>query len=519
MAAYNRGPDPINSTFFIPGSATPGNGVKVFTYSNLSSTKVTVYKDTSGTQHTNPIILDSGGNLPGGSQVYIAAGQTLTVKYAPAIDSDPPLSPYLTINDVVGINDVSTAVSEWTLGPAPTFVSATQFTLAGDQTANFEKGRFVKSSNTGGTAYSKIINSVYGVLTTVTVVNISGVIDSGISAVSYGADAVNPAFGADHVNRKATAVASAVSGTTGIWDTNGDYVHVTGVNTINSFSSAPYAGAQRMVVFDGALSINTSASLSIPGGNVTTSAGDTAIVRADTTANALITFYQSITGRGSPPTVTTLTTTGTYNRPAGVSAVLVELVGGGGGSGGSASTAAGNIAASGGGGGGGYSMTILRAAQIGTSTPYTIGAGGLAGGFGNVNGSTGGTTFFAGTSAALSLILATGGLGGSGGTLASSPLASAGGAGGMGSTGIFNIQGSPGGYGISLPTNVQGAGGHGGSSVFGGGGVTAPSITTTTGAIGGLYGGGASGSIVGQAQTSTTGMPGGQGAIRLVEFY
>lgn len=184
--AYYRAPDPINSTFFIPGSNTPGNGVQVFFYSNLSSTKVTVYKDSAGaTPWGNPATLDSGGSWPSGGQVYILAGQTLTVKYAPANDSDPPLSPYITINDVMGVNDVSAAASQWIAGPTPTFVSATQFTLVGDQTATFQLGRRITYTVTGGTGYARISGSTFGVVTTVTVVPDSIPLDSGLSAVSY----------------------------------------------------------------------------------------------------------------------------------------------------------------------------------------------------------------------------------------------------------------------------------------------------------------------------------------------
>jgi hypothetical protein len=191
-------PDPIQSTFFIPGSNTPGNGVQVFFYTNLTSTKTTVYKDSgTTTAWTNPIVLDSGGNLPSGGQVYINSGETLTVKYAPANDSDPPVSVYRTLNDIEGINDISVTVAtnEWTTGGTPTFISATSFSLVGNQTAIFTVGRRVKTTNTGGTVYSTIVSSVFGAVTTVTVVNDSGVIDSGISAVEYGLLAsINPSI-------------------------------------------------------------------------------------------------------------------------------------------------------------------------------------------------------------------------------------------------------------------------------------------------------------------------------------
>lgn len=188
MTTCYLAPDPFQSTWFVPGSATPANGAQLFFYTNLTTTKTTVYKDPAGsTAWSNPIVLDSGGNLPNGATIWIPTGITVTVVYAPSNDSDPPTSPYRTFDYITGMNDVgSQSGLEWISGPTPTFVSATSFTLAGDQTSNFQVGRRVRTSNTGGTIYSRITGSVFGALTTVTVVNDSGNLDAGLSAVSYG---------------------------------------------------------------------------------------------------------------------------------------------------------------------------------------------------------------------------------------------------------------------------------------------------------------------------------------------
>ena len=86
-----------------------------------------------------------------------------------------------------------TAGLEWTLlAGTPSYISATSFVMSGDQTATFIIGRRVKSVNTGGTTYSTVLSSVVTLNTTVTVVNTSGVLDSGLSAVSIGTlNAVN----------------------------------------------------------------------------------------------------------------------------------------------------------------------------------------------------------------------------------------------------------------------------------------------------------------------------------------
>ena len=291
-------PDPVQSTFFIPGGNTPGNGVQLFCYvAGSVSTKQNMYKDNTGTTtYSNPLVLDSGGNIPNGGVIWIPQGLPAKFVWAPSNDADPPNSPYRTIDNVSGINDTTT--QEWILGPTPTFVNASSFTMAGDQTGTFNKGRRLKFAVTAGTVYGAVGAAVFATSTTVNPVFSTGSLDAGLTAVSYSLVGVDPSSINDYyIHKKATAVPSAGNGTTNIWGTDGDLVHVTGTNTIFHFSSAPYAGAERTVIFDGALSINTSAALSVPGGNVTTTANDRAEVKADTVSTHIITFYQNARGK------------------------------------------------------------------------------------------------------------------------------------------------------------------------------------------------------------------------------
>ncbi len=186
-------PDPLQSTFFIPGSNTPGNGVQLFIYLAGSTTKTTVYKTQAGTAHTNPIILDSGGNLPSQSQIWIPAGVTIKAVYAPSNDTDPPASPYLTLDNLSGINDVAATASQWIAGPTPTFIGGTIFSLVGDQTADFQVGRRVEAQVTAGTAYATITSSAFTSTTIIGLRTDSIPLDSGLSAVSYGLlSSINP---------------------------------------------------------------------------------------------------------------------------------------------------------------------------------------------------------------------------------------------------------------------------------------------------------------------------------------
>lgn len=77
--------------------------------------------------------------------------------------------------------------SQWVeSGLVPTYISPTQFSVPGDETATFGVGRRVKLEVTAGTVYGTITASVFGAVTTVTVLTDSGAIDSGLSEVSYG---------------------------------------------------------------------------------------------------------------------------------------------------------------------------------------------------------------------------------------------------------------------------------------------------------------------------------------------
>jgi hypothetical protein len=301
MATCFLAPDPVQSTFFIPGGNIPGNGSQVFFYAAGSSTKQTAYKDPAGaTPWVNPIALDSGGNLPLGGEVWFVGGQTYKVVWAPFNDTDPPGSPYRTMDNLSGTNDVSIQTGvEWISGPTPTFVSGTSFTLVGDQRTNFTLGRRLKTTNTGGTVYSTIVVSAFSALTTVTVVNDSpGQLDSGLSAVTYGLlDPSHSSIDFYHVGKDGGTTSTNVSGTTDIWGIPGTQIHINNTNAINSFSTASYAGAERVVIADVSFPINTSSILSIPGGqNVTTNAGDRFGIIASTQTASVITWYQRNSG-------------------------------------------------------------------------------------------------------------------------------------------------------------------------------------------------------------------------------
>ena len=173
---------------FEDNNGVPLVGAKLFTYLAGSTTKQATYKTSVGdTANTNPIILDSAGRTPSG--LWLVAGVNYKFVLAPSTDTDPPTSPIFTEDVIAGINDPAAFADmlQWLAsGTTPTYVSATEFTVTGDQRATFHVGRRLRLTVTAGTLYAEISVSDYTTLTTITVVLDSGELDSGLSAVDVG---------------------------------------------------------------------------------------------------------------------------------------------------------------------------------------------------------------------------------------------------------------------------------------------------------------------------------------------
>ena len=160
----------------------PLNGGQVETYIAGSSTPAATYTSSAGTfQQANPILLNSLGKTS--SPIWLAAG----VAYKFVVKDSSGVTLW-TIDNVRGINDASVSVSEWVdSGFAPTYISSTSFSVPGDQTSTLHIGRRIRTTNTAGTVYSGISNSVFGSgVTTITAINDSGSFDAGLSAIAYG---------------------------------------------------------------------------------------------------------------------------------------------------------------------------------------------------------------------------------------------------------------------------------------------------------------------------------------------
>lgn len=176
---------PVFNDQTFDASGDPAVGYQLFTYAAGSSTKLTTYTDSAGaTPQTNPIILNASG-YPTNGPIWLTAGQSYKFVLALSTDTDPPTSPVKTIDNVTGVNDSSTTVTQWvSSGVTPTYISTTSFTLAGDQTTEFHVGRRIQTTDSSGTDYGTITVSAYTSLTTVTVVLDSGTLDAGLSVVN-----------------------------------------------------------------------------------------------------------------------------------------------------------------------------------------------------------------------------------------------------------------------------------------------------------------------------------------------
>jgi hypothetical protein len=286
---------------FFTATGAVANGYKLFFYEAGSSTKLNTFTDQDGlTANANPLELDSSGRPQ--TEIWLTAGELYKILYAPPGTDDPPNSTIWSEDNVSGINDPDQSTfPEWIeSGLTATFLSATSFSVSGDQTSVFSLQRKLKAIVTGGVSYPTVISASYAnPITTVTVDNNGGVpLDSGLnSAIVYYSllDPTNTSVSTDATHVKATAIATAA--TTNIWATGGDYAHLTGTNAVTSFGSAPKAGAERMVIADADFILTNGANLVCPGGaNVLVRSGDIFKVRADTVAKAYVHSYTRASG-------------------------------------------------------------------------------------------------------------------------------------------------------------------------------------------------------------------------------
>jgi hypothetical protein len=169
--------------FFVPGTGNPAASYWVKTFAAGTSTPLPVFVDNALTlPAANPFQLD----LNGEQVVYAQAG----IGYKAQLllpDGVTPVAGELVDGIIYGNVNLAAAISEWVAsGLTTTFISTTSLSVPGNQTGLLSPGRAIQTTNTGGTVYSIIQTSVFGAVTTLTLLNLyGGVLDSGLSALSY----------------------------------------------------------------------------------------------------------------------------------------------------------------------------------------------------------------------------------------------------------------------------------------------------------------------------------------------
>lgn len=253
---------PYGNHQFFDENGDPAVGWKLYAYRTLSSNLQTTYTSADGlTAQTNPIILDALG-FPETGQIWLTANKSyrFVLKDENDVTKD-------TQDNITGVNDTTSTVTQWqSAGTDPTYVSATSYTVSGDQTTEFHVGRRQQFTTTAGTVYGVITNSVYAPsLTTVTVRMDSGqVLDSGLSAVSHSIlRADNPAIPIFVFNGKLGAdIASAA--TIDLTNATGNNPALTGSVAVTAVTLAE--GLERTVRTTGTPTFAHSATLIVPGG-------------------------------------------------------------------------------------------------------------------------------------------------------------------------------------------------------------------------------------------------------------
>jgi hypothetical protein len=301
---------PIFNDQQVDSNGAPLSGGSIYTYLAGTSSAYPTYTDNTGlTPQANPIVLNSLG-LPS-SPIWLTGSISykFTIRDALGVLQR-------TIDSISGINDASVSISQWvTFGSAPTYISATSFSVAGDQTGSFQIGRRIQATVTAGVVYGTITAAVFGTVTTVTVTIDSGALDSGLSAVSLGLlTAKNPSIPASLTTPLITPL--ILSGTavqfanvnvaadptaSNIWVSN--RVTLTGsAVTFTNFPAAPQAGCEVELYCNAAHVFTNNANLILDGAaNYTAVVGDRIRIRAQST-----TVFELHPIRMSPYSSTTL---------------------------------------------------------------------------------------------------------------------------------------------------------------------------------------------------------------------
>ena len=197
MAAYLC-PIGAGDQFFDNSGNVLAGGLLYTYYSNSDIAQATWTTPTQSVQNANPIVLDSAGRPT--QEVWLAGGIN---NYRVVLKS----SAGTTLGDwdnVTGISSSNAVQSEWvTSGLTVTYVSATQFSVSGNQTAVFHANRRIQYILGTGTYYGYVTSSsVAAGVTTVVVTPASTNLNGTLTAVNYAFNSsTNPSVPQNYVKQ------------------------------------------------------------------------------------------------------------------------------------------------------------------------------------------------------------------------------------------------------------------------------------------------------------------------------
>ena len=173
----------FNEAQFNNGIPLNGGKVGIVLAGASPTSYVTVYTDSTGNViGTNPVILNSRGEPT--APIWLKTSHTYDIYLYDSLDNQLRV-----LEDVTGINDTSVvSFNEWVLyGSVATYISASSFSVTGDQRSVLTIGRRIRATVSGSTKYGTILTSVFAFsITTVTVQLDSGVLDSSLFIIYYG---------------------------------------------------------------------------------------------------------------------------------------------------------------------------------------------------------------------------------------------------------------------------------------------------------------------------------------------
>ena len=136
--------------------------------------------------NSNPIRLNPRGQVP--NQIWIQGGTSLDLILTDNSGNNVTIGTNITIDiqeDIKGVGDNTLTTSQWqSSGLTATYISATSFSLVGDQISDFHVGRALQVLTSGGTVTAKIKTSAFTTLTTVTIESATGNLDVGTTGTT-----------------------------------------------------------------------------------------------------------------------------------------------------------------------------------------------------------------------------------------------------------------------------------------------------------------------------------------------